>query len=71
MIGIYAAMEGTVATNIYLGYEFLTDMFTLDIKYDTQKMVSMLIVKRRIFFRSASNNTSVRLLKRQFLFRWI
>ena len=32
--------EGTVATNIYLGYEFLTDMFMLDIRYDNQKLVS-------------------------------
>lgn len=32
--------EGTVATNIYLGYEFLTDMFMLDITYDAQKLVS-------------------------------
>lgn len=31
--------EGTVATNIYLGYEFLTDMFMLDIRYDNQKLV--------------------------------
>lgn len=32
--------EGTVAANIYLGYEFLTDMFMLDIKYDTKELVS-------------------------------
>lgn len=32
--------EGTVATNIFLGYEFLTDMFMLDIFYDSTKLVS-------------------------------
>lgn len=32
--------KGTVVTNIYLGYEFLTDMFMLDITYDAQKLVS-------------------------------
>ena len=32
--------EGTVVTNMYLGYEFLTDMFMLDIKYDTKELVS-------------------------------
>lgn len=31
--------EGTVATGIYLGYEFLTDMFMLDIFYDSSKLV--------------------------------
>jgi ATP-dependent helicase YprA (DUF1998 family) len=31
--------EGTVATNIFLGYEFLTDMFMLDISYDSTKLV--------------------------------
>ncbi len=32
--------EGTVATNIFLGYEFLTDMFMLDISYQSSKLVS-------------------------------
>lgn len=31
--------EGTVATGIYFGYEFLTDMFMLDISYDSTKLV--------------------------------
>jgi ATP-dependent helicase YprA (DUF1998 family) len=31
--------NGTVATNIFLGYEFLTDMFMLDIFYDSKKLV--------------------------------
>lgn len=31
--------NGTVATNIFLGYEFLTDMFMLDIFYDSTKLV--------------------------------
>lgn len=46
--------EGTVATNIYLGYEFLTDMFTLDIKYDTQKMVSNADSEEKNILRSAA-----------------
>ena len=35
--------KGTVATNMYLGYEFLTDMFMLDIKYDTKPELFMSI----------------------------
>lgn len=31
--------DGTVATNIFLGYEFLTDMFMLDISYDSARLV--------------------------------
>ncbi|RRJ63326.1 DEAD/DEAH box helicase [Paenibacillus oralis] len=31
--------DGTIATNIFLGYEFLTDMFMLDISYDSIKLV--------------------------------
>jgi len=31
--------DGTVVTNIYLGYEFMTDMFMLDIAYDSTKLV--------------------------------
>jgi len=31
--------DGTVATGIFLGYEFLTDMFMLDISYDSTKLV--------------------------------
>lgn len=31
--------DGTIATNIFLGYEFLTDMFMLDISYDSKKLV--------------------------------
>ena len=31
--------KGTVVENIYLGYEFLTDMFMIDINYDAQKLV--------------------------------
>lgn len=43
-----------MATNIYLGYEFLTDMFTLDIKYDTQKMVSNADSEEKNILRSAA-----------------
>ena len=31
--------EGTVETNVYLGFESLTDMFILDISYDSTKLV--------------------------------
>lgn len=31
--------DGTVATSIFLGYEFLTDMFMLDISYDSETLV--------------------------------
>ena len=31
--------EGCVSTGIFLGYEFLTDMFMLDISYDSSKLV--------------------------------
>ena len=31
--------EGTVETNIYLGFEFMTDMFMLDISYDSNRLV--------------------------------
>lgn len=46
--------EGTVATNIYLGYEFLTDMFMLDIKYDTQRLVSNFDSEEKNILRSAA-----------------
>lgn len=46
--------EGTVAKNIYLGYEFLTDMFMLDINYDTQKLVSRYDNEERTILRSAA-----------------
>ena len=31
--------DGTVASNIFLGYRFLTDMFMLDISYDSTQLV--------------------------------
>ena len=31
--------DGTIETSLFLGYEFLTDMFMLDITYDTNKLV--------------------------------
>ncbi|MCM1221458.1 MAG: DEAD/DEAH box helicase [Lachnospiraceae bacterium] len=46
--------EGTVATNIYLGYEFLTDMFMLDIRYDNQKLVSNYDNEEKSILRSAA-----------------
>ena len=46
--------EGTVATNIFLGYEFLTDMFMLDIQYDAQKLVSNFDNEEKSILRSAA-----------------
>ena len=46
--------EGTVATNIYLGYEFLTDMFMIDIKYDSEKLVSRYDNEERSILRAAA-----------------
>ena len=46
--------EGTVATNVYLGYEFLTDMFMLDIRYDNQKLVSNYDSEEKNILRSAA-----------------
>lgn len=46
--------EGTVATNVYLGYEFLTDMFMLDIRYDNQKLVSNFDSEEKNILRSAA-----------------
>lgn len=46
--------EGTVARNIYLGYEFLTDMFMIDIKYDTEKLVSNSDNEEKTILRSAA-----------------
>lgn len=46
--------EGTVASNIYLGYEFLTDMFMLDIKYDSKKLVARFDSEEKSILRSAA-----------------
>lgn len=46
--------EGTVATNIYLGYKFLTDMFMLDIKYDSEKLVARFDSEEKNILRSAA-----------------
>lgn len=46
--------DGTVATNIFLGYEFLTDMFMLDIAYDSRKLVSNCNVEEKSILRAAT-----------------
>lgn len=46
--------KGTVASNIYLGYEFLTDMFMLDIKYDSKKLVAIFDSEEKNILRSAA-----------------
>ena len=45
--------EGTVATNIFLGYEFLTDMFMLDISYDSAKLVGNRNAEEKSILRAA------------------
>jgi len=45
--------EGTVAHGIYLGYEFLTDMFMLDISYDSKKLVGNHSAEEKSILRAA------------------
>lgn len=45
--------EGTVAHGIYLGYEFLTDMFMLDISYDSTKLVGNRSAEEKSILRAA------------------
>ncbi|MDD2542640.1 MAG: DUF1998 domain-containing protein, partial [Desulfuromonadaceae bacterium] len=45
--------EGTVSTNICLGYEFLTDMFMLDISYDFAKLVGKKNAEEKSILRAA------------------
>ncbi len=46
--------EGTVSSGIYLGYQFLTDMFMLDISYDSNKLVGNASVEEKSILRSAA-----------------
>lgn len=45
--------DGTVATNIFLGYEFLTDMFMLDISYDSVRLVGSDSAEEKNILRAA------------------
>lgn len=45
--------DGIVATNIFLGYEFLTDMFMLDISYDTNRLVGNRNAEEKSILRAA------------------
>jgi ATP-dependent helicase YprA (DUF1998 family) len=45
--------ENTVETNMFLGFEFKTDMFMLDIAYDTQKLVGSGNLKERAILNSS------------------
>lgn len=45
--------DGTVATGIYLGYEFLTDMFMLEITYDSSRLVGNRSVEEKSILRAA------------------
>lgn len=46
--------HGVVESEVYLGYEFLTDMFMLDIRYDTTKLVSNKSTQEKILLRIAA-----------------
>ena len=45
--------EGSVVAGIYLGYEFLTDMFMLDISYDSKILVGNSNVEEKSILRAA------------------
>jgi len=45
--------DGTVASNIFLGYEFLTDMFMLDISYESNILVGNSNAEERSILRAA------------------
>lgn len=45
--------DGTVEQNIFLGYEFMTDMFMLDIAYDSNKLVGASNSEERAILRAA------------------
>lgn len=45
--------NGTVEPNIYLGHEFLTDMFMLDIKYDAETLVGNNTIEEKNILYSA------------------
>lgn len=45
--------DGTVATNIFMGYEFLTDMFMLDISYNSTKLVGNSSAEEKSILRAA------------------
>jgi predicted RNA-binding Zn-ribbon protein involved in translation (DUF1610 family) len=46
--------DGTVAAGIYLGYEFLTDMFMMDISYDSTMLVGNSNVEEKNILRAAA-----------------
>ena len=46
--------QNTVEPNIYLGHKFLTDMFMLDIKYDTSKLVGNGTADEKSILKSAA-----------------
>lgn len=50
----YQCGHERIEANIYLGYEFLTDMFMLDIRYDNQKLVSNYDNEEKRILRSAA-----------------
>lgn len=45
--------DGTVESNIFLGYEFMTDMFMLDIEYDSNILVGISNSEEKAILRAA------------------
>lgn len=45
--------DGTISTGIFLGYEFLTDMFMLDISYDSTRLVGNNNAEEKSILRAA------------------
>jgi ATP-dependent helicase YprA (DUF1998 family) len=45
--------DGTVTTNIFMGYEFLTDMFMLDISYDSVRLAGSNSAEEKSILRAA------------------
>ncbi|MDR0999413.1 MAG: DEAD/DEAH box helicase [Clostridiales bacterium] len=45
--------DGTVTTGIFLGYEFLTDMFMLDISYDSTRLVGSSSAEEKSILRAS------------------
>lgn len=45
-----------IQNNLYLGYEFLTDMFMLDISYDSKKLVSIYDPEEKAILKSAATS---------------
>jgi hypothetical protein len=55
--------QGTLASNVFLGFRFLTDMFMLDIEYDANKLVGLFSSDEKKIFWSAATTLNEALKK--------